>query len=88
MIKGSLLGIVMVLALATEATARHCPVDIAAINAALRSPSLASKLTAEKSARVKKLRDDGEDLHSAGQHNAAADTLAVAMRIILNALGR
>ena len=85
MIKRLLLGIAVALALTTEATALHCPADIWAINTALTNSLCASKLTAAEKAQIVQLRNEGEDLHNAGKHYVAANTLAAVMRIILRA---
>lgn len=65
-------------AFATPALAFQCPADIAAINAALES----ANLTDEQKAQVMELRDEGEQLHSSGQHQASVDTLAQAKEIL------
>jgi hypothetical protein len=43
-----------------------------------------ANLSAEDEAQVKMLRDEGKALHNAGKHKESVDTLAEAMRIILN----
>jgi len=80
MIGRSLLAAVALVALATPALAFHCPADIAAIDHALAKANLSSAQKAE----VKALRDQGEAQHKAGQHKESVDTLAQAMRLILN----
>lgn len=72
--------ITAVLALAaTPALASHCPKDAAAIDAAL------AKVELSESDRqtVTELRDRGMQLHEAGDHDAAEETLAEAMRTLL-----
>jgi hypothetical protein len=65
--------------LATPAFAFQCPSDIAAIDAALAaSPDLSQEQIAEVTA----LRDEGEALHQAGDHQASVDTLAQAKEIL------
>ncbi len=64
---------------AAPAFAFHCPVDMAAIDAALaKNP----KLSAPEAAEVKKLRAEGETLHKAGKHQESVDTLAKAKKIL------
>lgn len=69
---------VLSFALAGPALAFQCPTDIAAINAALET----ADLTDEQKAQVMELRDEGEQLHSSGQHQASVDTLAQAKEIL------
>jgi hypothetical protein len=67
------------LLLSAPAFAMHCPLDMAAIDAALaKNPSL----TAEQMAEVKKLRAEGEALHKSGKHQDSVDTLAKAKKIL------
>ena len=65
----------------TSATAYafHCPADMKKIDAAM---SKAPKLSDAQKAEVKKLRADGEALHTAGKHQDSVDTLAKAMKIL------
>jgi Spy/CpxP family protein refolding chaperone len=65
-------------ALAGPAFAFQCPSDIAKIDAALET----ANLTDEQKAQVMELRDEGEQLHSSGQHQASVDTLAQAKEIL------
>jgi hypothetical protein len=76
----SLLAAALLVAFSTPALAFHCPADVNAIDNALPK----SDLTAPQKAEVMKLRDEGEALHKAGDHQDAVNTLAKAMRIILN----
>jgi len=69
---------VLSFALAGPALALQCPSDIAAIDAALQTASL----TDEQKAEVMALRDEGQQLHSAGQHQQSMDTLAQAKEIL------
>lgn len=64
--------------LAGPAFAFQCPTDIAKINAALESANLSD----EQKARVTELRDEGQQQHQAGQHQASVDTLAQAKDIL------
>ena len=65
--------------IATPALAGHCPKDVQAIDAALaENPPLSS----EQQAEVKRLRDEGDRLHKAGQHGASLEALHQAMEII------
>ena len=68
----------LTLALSGPAFAFHCPADIAKIDAALQTASLSD---ADK-AKVMELRNEGERLHQAGQHQQSVDTLAQAMQIL------
>jgi len=61
------------------AFAGHCPTDVKAIDAALaKNPSLSAAQMAE----VKKLRDEGEALHKAGQHDASLEALHKAREML------
>ncbi len=77
--KRIVLAALLTLAFATPAFAFHCPADMAKIDAKLaENPAL----TAEQLAEAQKLRKEGEDYHSAGNHQEAVDTLAKAMKIL------
>jgi uncharacterized membrane protein len=65
-------------ALAGPAFAFQCPADIAAIDAALQTATL----TDAERAQVTELRDEGERLHAAGQHQDSVDTLAQAKELL------
>ncbi len=80
MIARSLLAPALLVVFSAPALAFHCPADVNAIDNALPK----SNLTAPQKADVMKLRDEGEALHNAGDHQDAVNTLAKAMRIILN----
>ena len=75
-----MLAALLVVAIASPAGAFHCPADVVAINNGLAK----ANLSAEDEAQVKMLRDEGKALHNAGKHKESVDTLAEAMRIILN----
>lgn len=64
---------------AGPAFAFQCPADVAAIDAALAGNP---DLTEAQLAEVKELRDQGEELHSAGDHQESVDTLAKAKEIL------
>ena len=66
------------LAMAAPAYAFHCPADIAQIDAALPTSTLSD---ADK-AKVTELRDKGEQLHKAGQHQESVDTLTQAKAML------
>ncbi|MPY72253.1 MAG: hypothetical protein GEU92_19520 [Alphaproteobacteria bacterium] len=68
-----------VLLLAAPAFASQCPMNMAAIDAALaKNP----QLTEQQMTKVKELRARGEEQHEAGQHGASEETLAEAMKIL------
>jgi hypothetical protein len=67
------------LALASgSALAFHCPADMKAIDAAMPK----AKLSEAQMAEVKKLRAEGESLHSAGKHKESVETLGKARKIL------
>jgi len=73
------IALLAALALASSvAFARHCPIDMKEIDAALPK----AKLDAKQSAEVKKLRAEGEQLHKAGKHPESEAVLAKAKKIL------
>ena len=80
MITRSLIAAAILVVFSAPALAFHCPADVKAIDNALPK----SSLTPAQKTEVMKLRDEGEAQHNAGKHKDAVDTLAKAMRIILN----
>ncbi len=77
MTKRSLLAAVILVAFSTPAFAFYCPLNVKAIDAAR------ANLSAAERAEVKALRDEGERLHNAGDHQGAVVELAKAMRILV-----
>ena len=74
-----MLAAVVTVALAGPALAFHCPKDMADIDAALaQSPALSE----DQMSQVKEMRAKGEELHNAGDHQGAVDTLAEAKKIL------
>jgi hypothetical protein len=69
---------VAALAFASMAWAHNCPNEVKAIDAALPK----AKLDAQQTAEVKRLRDEGEQLHKAGQHSESMATLGKAKGIL------
>ncbi|MDP2245482.1 hypothetical protein [Pseudomonas sp.] len=65
--------------LSTSLWAMHCPADMAKIDAMLQSnpPSDATVL-----AQVQKLRAEGEELHTAGNHSASVKVLGEALQLL------
>ena len=82
MLGRSFLCAAIIVAFATPALAFHCPLDVKAIDNALSKPTLSDHQKTE----VKRLRDEGEAAHNAGNHKEAVDKLSEAMRIISHAL--
>lgn len=78
----SILAATLLVLFSTPALAFHCPADVKAIDNALPK----ANLSAEQKAKVMKLRDEGEAQHKAGDHQSSVNTLAKAMRLILNNL--
>ena len=64
--------------LAGPAFAFQCPADMAEIDAALQTASLSET----EMARVQDLRERGEALHVAGDHQASVDALAEAKTLL------
>jgi hypothetical protein len=65
-------------AFAMPAPAFHCPADIARIKQTLEI----EQLTEDQRAKVIVLRDEGQVLHDAGDHDASMKKLAEAMAIL------
>ena len=63
---------------ASAASAHNCPNEMKAIDAALPK----AKLDAQKSAEVKKLRAEGEQLHKSGKHAESMAALGKAKGIL------
>ena len=82
MISRSLIAATLLMIASAPAMAFHCPADVKAIDHALSKANLNDMQMSD----VKKLRDEGEALHNAGKHKEAVDTLAKAMRMILNSM--
>ncbi len=68
-------------ALAAPALAAHCPADAKAIEAGLSKSALGG---ADKAA-ISAMKDQGMQLHGAGDHRGSEKVLADAMRRLLNA---
>ena len=68
----------LVAVLATPVYAFQCPVAVYQIDVALQAET---SLGAEQLAEVKKLRDEGEQLHKAGKHGDAVAILAKAKEL-------
>lgn len=78
--KKTLVAVVLGLALTGPALAMHCPMDAKAIDQALPR----STLSDSEKETVQSLRDEGMELHEAGDHHASEAKLAEAMRILLS----
>lgn len=80
MIRRSLSAFAALALLATPALAAHCPRDAAAIDHALEA-----RADVPDREQIQALRDEGMQLHEAGNHREAEAKLAEAMRMLLNA---
>lgn len=67
------------LGVAMPAQAAQCPADMAKIDAALAQDH---QLSDAQLAEVERLREEGERLHDAGQHQESVEALAQAMAIL------
>ncbi|HEY9550120.1 MAG TPA: hypothetical protein VIR45_11520 [Kiloniellaceae bacterium] len=65
-------------ALTGPAFAFQCPADMAKIDAALQT----AELTDDQKAQVMELREEGEQQHASGNHQASVDALAEAKEIL------
>ena len=74
------IGIAIALAtMSLTAYAGSCPMDMKAIDTALTSNT---KLTAEQTTQVKKLRAEGEAAHKSGNHAESMQKLGQAKQIL------
>lgn len=69
----------ILLVMVSPAFAGHCPRDVKAIDTALK---MGANLDAEQLAEVKKLRDEGEQLHKDGKHGQSLDVLHQALEML------
>jgi hypothetical protein len=74
-----LLAVIAGLLFSGSALAFQCPADMQKIDAALAENP---ELSEEQLAEVQRLRNEGEELHQAGQHQASVDALAQAKGIL------
>lgn len=79
MLKVTLLSAVIFAFATSSALAGSCPMDMAAIDAALSS---SPELTQEQMTEVASLRSEGEAQHQGGDHGASVATLAKAKAIL------
>lgn len=79
MLKRTLLAAVGLIAIAGPALAFSCPANMRQIDAALQSNT---QISAADKAKAKALRNEGEKLHAAGQHQQSMDKLAEAKKIL------
>lgn len=61
------------------ALANSCPLEVKKIDEALGKNTT---LTADQKTEVKKLRDEGEKLHSEGKHKESMETLGKAKKML------
>jgi hypothetical protein len=79
MLKRALPAAAVLALLAGPAFAAQCPANIRQIDAALQSNT---QLSAADKAKATELRNEGEKLHAAGQHQQSMDKLAEAKKIL------
>jgi hypothetical protein len=79
MFKRILLAAAGLVVLAGPAFAFSCPANIRQIDAALAANT---QLSAADKAKATELRNEGEKLHAAGQHQQSMDKLAEAKKIL------
>ena len=75
---GTLVMAIVLAFASTTAMARRCPMDMKAIDAAMKT----AKLDDTKMAEVKKLRAEGEKAHAAGNHPDAEAALDKAKKLL------
>lgn len=83
MFKSIVLGSTLSLLISGPVLASHCPLDVKAIDGALQRADLNDMQKSE----IMTLRDQGLSLHNSGDHRKAEQTLAKAMRMLLDAGG-
>lgn len=79
MLRRTLLAAAGLIVLAAPALAFQCPANIRQIDAALQTNP---QISAADKAKVTELRNEGERLHAAGQHQQSMDKLAEAKKIL------
>jgi hypothetical protein len=79
MLKRALSVAALAALLAGPALAAQCPANIRQIDAALQANT---QLSAADKAKATELRNDGEKLHAAGQHQQSMDKLSEAKKIL------
>lgn len=79
MLKRTLLATAGLIVLAGPAFAFSCPANVRQIDAALAANP---QLAAADKAKATELRNEGEKLHAAGQHQQSMDKLAEAKKIL------
>lgn len=79
MLKRTLLATAGLIVLAGPALAFSCPANMRQIDAALAANP---QIAAADKAKVTELRNEGEKLHAAGQHQQSMDKLAEAKKIL------
>lgn len=79
MLKTALVAAALLMLGTSPALARHCPADMAQIDAALAGNP---NIPADTLAKVKDLRAQGEALHKAGRHSESEETLAQAKALL------
>lgn len=82
MITRALLGGLAAAVIASPAIAFHCPKDAAAIDHGIE----VLDVSADVKAQAKELRDKGMEQHEAGNHAESVNSLAEAMRLLLNSV--
>jgi len=78
MLKRTLLAAAGLVLLVAPALAMQCPANMRQIDAALQS----TQVSADDKAKATALRQEGERLHAAGQHQQSMDKLAEAKKIL------
>jgi hypothetical protein len=79
MLKHALPAATLLALLTGPAFAFQCPANMRQIDAALQTNT---QLSAADKAKVTELRNEGEKLHAAGQHQQSMDKLAEAKKIL------
>lgn len=79
MMKRALAAAALATLIAGPAFAFQCPANLRQIDAALQANT---QLSAADKAKVTELRNEGEKLHAAGQHQQSVDKLSEANKIL------
>ncbi len=74
----TLVAATLVAAVSAPALASQCPTHVKRIDAAMAG----AKLGQEQAAEVRRLRDEGQKLHSEGKHQASMEALAKAEKML------
>lgn len=72
----------LLIAFSSLAFAASCPLYMGEIDEALKDPAVEQRLSEEELAEVRRLREEGETAHKAGDHDKSMEALTRAKEIL------